>query len=211
MPAEAAFAAFRATVEALNRDFDAGLDPKGFYTDIRRYAQQTYKQVFPGYLSKRAGIAYGGLDDFTVLWPAFPSLYTLAVKGENIPTRAWSGPGALTLLRPSVLEEAAKTRDPYRTDLYGFYMGGKYPYAHIQNETAPPDAPRLLLIHDGKAAPLAVFLAPLFREIRMVCPAIAESDFNLEGYLRDRLKTFPAEYIVVESGLGNLERLRMSE
>jgi hypothetical protein len=205
MPAEAAFAAFRATVEALNRDFDAGLDPQGFYTDIRRYAQQTYTQVFPGHLSKRAGIAYGGLDDFTVLAPVFPSRYTLTVKGDGISERAWSGPGATTLLRPSVLEEAAKTRDPYRTDLYRFYMGGVYPYAQIQNETAAPDAPRLLLIHDGKAAPLAVFLAPLFREIRMVCPAIAESDFNMEGYLRDRLKTFPAEYVIVESGAGNLE------
>ncbi|MDR1574328.1 MAG: hypothetical protein LBS24_08470 [Clostridiales Family XIII bacterium] len=206
LPAEAAFSAFRAAVDALNRDFDAGLDPDGFYRDIRAYQKETYAQSFLGYIGRRAGMAFGGLDDFTVMWPAFPSFYTLTTYSNRGVSQTWAGPGPTTLLQPEVLREAAEARDPHRFDLYRVYLGGAYYYARIRNPAAVPDAPRLLLIHDGTAAPLAVFLAPLFREITIVAPVKAKLSADAESYLRDRMESMP-EYVIVESRAENLEGL----
>jgi hypothetical protein len=206
LPAEAAFAAFCAAVDALNLNFGANLDPEGFYRDIRNYKKETYAQSFLGHLGKRAGIAFGGLDDFTVLWPAFPSLYTLSIQRRDGSAQTWFGPGQTTLLRPSVLTEAAKMRDPHRTDLFRVYMGGAYPYVRIRNHTAVK-APRLLLVCDEGAAPLAVLLAPLFREIQMVSPIAAAPDFDAQAFLRERLKKSPPDYVIVESRAENLDRV----
>jgi hypothetical protein len=106
-----------------------------------------------------------------------------------------------------VLAEAAKRRDPYRTDLYRVYMGGAYPRARIQNLAAPDGAPRLLLVQDSGGAPLAVFLAPLFREIRTVYPGAADADFDVQAYLRDCLAEFRPDYVIVLSRAENLDRV----
>jgi hypothetical protein len=206
LPAEAAFAAFRAAVDALNRDFNAALDPSGFHRDIRNYEKTTYAQAFLGVLGKRAGMAFGGLDDFTVLWPAFPSRYTLTIQDADGTERTLFGAGHTTLLWPSVLAEAAKTRDPHRTDLYRVYLGGAHPYARIRN-LAAPKAPRLLLVCDDTAAPLAVLMAPLFREIQIVNPTAAGPDFDAQAFLRERLYKSPPDYVIVESRAENLDRV----
>jgi hypothetical protein len=206
LPAEAAFAAFRAAVDALNLDFGAALDRSGLHRDIRNYGVTTYARSFLGALGRRAGAAFGGLDDFTVLWPALPSLYTLSIQRKDGAEQTWFGAARTTLLWPSVLTEAAETRDPYRTDLYRVYMGGAHPYARIRNLAAPA-APRLLLVHDGSAAPLAVLLAPLFREIQIVDPTAAGPDFDARAFLRARLNKSPPDYVIVESRAENLDRV----
>jgi hypothetical protein len=206
LTADAAFATFRAAVDALNRDFDANLDPGGFYRDIRNYQKETYAQSFLGNLGKRAGMAFGGLDDFTVLWPAFPSRYMLSIQKDDGFEQTLFGPGQTTLLRPSVLMKAAETRDPYHADLYRVYMGGAYPYSRIRN-LAAPKAPRLLLVCDDGAAPLAVLLAPLFREIQIVSPTAAGPGFDAQAFLRERLNKSPPDYIIVESRVENLDRV----
>jgi hypothetical protein len=207
LTAEAAFAAFCAATEALNRDFGAQLDSKGFYRDIRNYEKTTYAQSFLGSLGKRAGIAFGGLDDFTVLWPTFPSLYELSAEKRDGSERTWLGPAHTTLLRPSVLKKAAETRDPYGTDLYKVYLGDAYPYARIRNLAAEEDAPRLLLLHDGGGAPLAVLLAPLFKEIRVIHTGAARSPSDAQSRLRDFMEKSPPDYIIVESRAENLEQV----
>jgi hypothetical protein len=204
--AEAAFATFRAIVDALNRDFGAALDPNGFYGDIGHYKKATYAQSFLGVLGRRAGVAFGGLDDFTVLWPAFPSEYTLSIREEDGFEQTWADSGATTLLWPSVLKAAAKARNPLRGDLYDVYLGGARLDARIRNLSAPKGAPKLLLIHDGGGAPPAVLLAPLFREIRVVCPvASAETDAAVRLY--NRLSGFAPDYVIVESRAENLDRV----
>ncbi|MDR2088598.1 MAG: hypothetical protein LBP73_04505 [Clostridiales Family XIII bacterium] len=206
LTAEAAFEAFRAAVGTLNRDFGAALDPDGFYENLSHYKKETYARSFLGVLGKRAGTAFGGLDDFTVLWPAFPSAYTLSIREEDGFEQTWAGPGATLLLRPSVLKAAAEARNPLRGDLYDVYMGGAHLDARIRNLSAPKGAPKLLLIHDGGGAPLAVLLAPLFREVRVVCP-VASAEPDAAVRLHNRLEGFAPDYVIVESRAENLDRV----
>jgi hypothetical protein len=207
LPAETAFAAFRASVEALNRNFGAGLDPDGVFRNRDMYKEETYEKSFLGYIGRLTGMAFCGLDDFTVLWPVFPSFYTLTAQNENKVSQTWAGPGATTLLQPSVLREAAKARDPHHSDLYRVYLGGSYYYARIRNLAAASGAPHLLLIHDGDAAPMAVLLAPLFREITIVDPVRAKLSADAESYLSEHLETHSPEYVIVESRVEKLNEL----
>jgi hypothetical protein len=206
LTAEAAFAAFRAAAATLNRDFGAALDEDGFYRNIKNYKKDTYKNAFLGVLGRRAGIAFGGLDDFTVLWPDFTSLCTLSSRAADGAAQTLFGPVATTLLRPSALTAAAKERNPYLADFYRVYADGFD--LLIGNRAAPADAPRLLFIHDGGGAPLAVLLSPLFRELRVICPSAAADageDFDATAYLYDALEDFSPDYVIVESRAERLD------
>jgi hypothetical protein len=208
MTAEMAFAVFSVSVAELNNRFGAGLDAAGVCTDINSYVKKTYENAFLGNIGKQAGMAFGGLDDFTVLWPAFPSRYTLSITDAAAGEGEFSGACEETLLRPIALTEAAERRDPYSADLYGVYRTVGCPVARIVNDAATPDMPRLLLIHDGDAAPMAVFLAPLFIEITLLeFGEDAAPSVYTANRLREFIKKSAPDYVIVESRAENLEYL----
>ena len=94
----AAFEGFRQLVEALNREFDAGLDPDGFYRDPNNYTQVTYQGGMLGSMGRKTGATFAHPEDFTALWPNFSGNFYRECLEENGSTTVHQGDITHTLL-----------------------------------------------------------------------------------------------------------------
>jgi hypothetical protein len=187
-----AFAAFTDIIAWMNRNYNAGLDPQGFFRDTGNYNIKTYENASLGSMGRRSGIVYSGLDDFEIIWPKFDEYTNFTYVGRFAePERMTVTHGSFieALMYPSLIQ----TDQPYLTDFYSIYHSGIKSHEKIINHYNP-DGPRLLMIRDSFSLPLGVFMAPMFSEIHMVWPVSGEIRLDIESYLRDI--TF--DYIMVE-------------
>ena len=157
---EAAFAGHGELVNYLNEEFDAKLDT--YYTDIENYDVVTYEESYMGSQGRDAGMAYVGLDDFTLITPKFEREYYLRVdKGEN----DWEekdGNAFKTLIDTSYLERT----DYYDKDLYSIYLSGVLPQQFITNKDNE-EGLKVMFIRDSYSSPLAVFFSPYCSQMDM--------------------------------------------
>lgn len=157
---EAAFAGNEELVNHLNEKYEANLDT--YYTNIDNYDVVTYAESYIGSQGRDAGIAYVGLDDFTLITPKFETDYYIRVnKGDNV----WGedeGDIFETLIRTSYLEK----EDYYDKDLYSIYLSGVLPQQFITNKDNE-DGLNVLFIRDSFSSPLAVFFSPYCSQMDM--------------------------------------------
>lgn len=150
---EAAFAGYQEMVNHLNDKYEADLDP--YYTDINNYDVVTHEKAYIGSQGRDAGIAYAGLDDFTVITPKFTRHYYMKInRGE----KGWDekeGNAFDTILTLSHLDKT----DYYDKDLYSIYLSGVLPQQFITNKDNE-DGLKVMFIRDSYSSPLAVFFSP---------------------------------------------------
>ncbi len=174
---ETAFWAAGQTVAYLNEQLDFNIDADGFYRDIENWEQTTWQQNFLGSQGRRVGRLYGGLDDFTLLTPAFETDLQVVIDDYD-GKRQFTKEGSFNdvLLDWDMLND----EDVY-TNRYGAYWGADYPIVladNCQNE----EGPTVLIVKDSYSLPYGAFLATMVDKLYMVDLRYYDLA-NLAGYI----------------------------
>lgn len=187
----AAFEGFRQLVEALNREFDAGLDPDGFYRDPNNYTQVTYQGGMLGSMGRKTGANFAHPEDFTALWPNFSGNFYRECLEENGSTTVHQGDITQTLMVPETL--SGQRKSIYADSWYSLYLNGLRYYEHIEN-LDNPQGPKVLFIRDSYFSPVIAFFAPLCGEIDAVWSLEAVDDLDIETMVLEN----QYDYIIME-------------
>lgn len=149
----AAFAGYGQLVQHLNENYDANLNT--YYTNIDNYNLETYEKYFIGDYGRDAGVAYVGLDDFTLVSPKYETNYTIKFTDDEGVWEEQSGDVYKTLIDLSYFEE----EDYYNKDMYSTYLNAINEQATVINN-GNNDGLKVLFISDSYTSPLGVFFAP---------------------------------------------------
>ncbi len=175
---QAAFYSFTQLVETLDRKFGMQLDPENYYTDINNYHIREYQQCMLGSMGANTGINYAGLDDFTFIWPKCDMEFKWEAEDQKGVPRGGEGKIENSLLQLKFLV----TDDPYNNQQYSVYLNGVSPVDHIENKSNETGL-KVLCIRDSFFSPVALFLAPMFREMDMVWPLASYNKKDVESFL----------------------------
>ena len=187
----AAFEGFRQLVEALNREFDAGLDPDGFYRDPNNYTQVTYQGGMLGSMGRKTGANFAHPEDFTALWPNFSGNFYRECLEENGSTTVHQGDITQTLMVPETL--SGQRKSIYTDSWYSLYLNGLRYDEHIEN-LDNPQGPKVLFIRDSYFSPVIAFFAPLCGEIDAVWSLEAVDDLDIQTMVLEN----QYDYIIME-------------
>lgn len=187
----AAFTGFQQLVAALNREFDAGLDPEGFYRDPANYTEVTYREGMLGSMGRKTGANYAKPEDFTALWPKFSGNFRRECLEENGATTVREGDITQTLMIPETL--TGQRKNIYSDSWYSLYLNGLRYYEHIEN-LDNPQGPKVLFIRDSYFSPVITFFAPLCGEIEAVWSLEAVDSLDIETMVRENRY----DYIIME-------------
>lgn len=187
----AAFAGFQQLVDALNREFDAGLDPDGFYRNPENYTAVTYARGMLGSMGRKTGANYANPEDFTALWPNFSGRFRRECLEENGKTTTREGDILQTLMIPETLTDERKSI--YSDSWYSLYLNGLRYYEHIENLENPQGA-KVLFIRDSYFSPVITFFAPLCGEIDAVWSLEAVDSLDIETMVLEN----QYDYIIME-------------
>jgi hypothetical protein len=166
---------FWAFTELVNYLEDRGyqLDPENFYTDASNYNFITYPESYIGSMGRKTGVLYGGVDDFTLIYPKFKTEYnyTAVSPGVNIET---SGRFEDALLNGYAFN--LKDYDSImNADKYFSYLYGNQAFVSIVNQNNP-DGIKVLMIKDSMSVPMASFLSTVVKEIVLIDPRYYKED-----------------------------------
>lgn len=170
---ETVFWEFGCLVDELNRRYGMNLDPTGYYRNKSNYNFIEYEKSFLGSLGRKTGIIYGGVDDFTLIYPKFKTSYSYYCETKGFEMQS-----------DGRFEEALLTISPFRTnkgiyslesDKYSAYLFGNRGIAHITNKDNP-DGPKILFVKDSFSVPLAAFLSTVCSDVYLVDPRYYEND-----------------------------------
>ncbi|OOM77169.1 hypothetical protein CLPUN_24840 [Clostridium puniceum] len=164
---ETAFWEFGQVVNKLNTNYNMNLDDNKFYTNKENYNFIKYENSYIGSMGRKVGKFYGGVDDFTLVYPKFETSYTYYSK---------TGEQEMTL--NGRFEEALLTVSPFRTekgtyaleaDKYSSYLFGNRGIVHVKNNDNP-SGPNILIVKDSFSVPLAAFLSTVCSDIYLIDP-----------------------------------------
>lgn len=187
----AAFVGFQQLVETLNQEFDAGLDPEGFYRDPANYTPVTYQGGMLGSMGRKTGANYANPEDFTALWPNFSGHFRRECLEENGATTVREGDITQTLMIPETL--TGQRKSIYSDSWYSLYLNGLRYYEHIENLDNPQGA-KVLFIRDSYFSPVITFFAPLCGEIDAVWSLEAVESLDIETMVLEN----QYDYIIME-------------
>ena len=128
------------------------------------YQWTTYEDIFLGSEGRRAGIPYGGMDDFTVITPLFETSIRGSRPYESIKSRREAeGTFEETLLHTEILER----EDVYNRACDDVY-GSNYALQVTENLDETVSDKTILVLKDSFGRPVVDFLANAFREVHAV-------------------------------------------
>lgn len=169
---EAAFTAYCDLVAQMNAMFDTKLDEDGYYRNLDNYNIYTYEQSYLGSMGREAGIIYSGLDDFTIIYPKFPTDYEREyyMGGDfyNL-----DGSFEETVFNSTYLN----AEDIYANDKYSIYLDGVLIYDHIKNKNCP-DGLKILWIRDSFTSPMAAFMSTSVSQMDLLWSINYEEDIE---------------------------------
>lgn len=137
------------------------------------YNQIKYNQCYVGSEGIKTGIAYGGIDDFTLIYPKFTISYnfycTMHVQYEFNKTGRFEE----ALLDISRLYK----EDPYseQRNKYSTYLFDNNSLKIIKNDLNT-GGPKVVLIKDSFSLPLAAFLSTVCSEVQLIDPRHYKGD-----------------------------------
>ncbi len=169
---ESGFWAFAELVSYLE-DRGYQLDPEKYYTDSNNYNFITYPESYIGSMGRKTGVLYGGVDDFTLIYPKYKTNYTYTAisPGVNIETTG--------RFEDALLNGYAFNLKDYdsimNADKYFAYLYGNQAFVSIVNQDKP-DGIRVLMIKDSMSVPMASFLSTVVKEIVLIDPRYYKED-----------------------------------
>lgn len=170
---ETSFMAFKYLLGDIKKTYNLDLDPNGYYTNLANYNQLTYEQAVIGSQSRKTGVVYGGLDDFTLIYPKFQTSFSLYVtmQGEYDFSKDGSFEEAL-IDKDSLYKENTFDGDG---DKYSAYLFGNKSLVKIKNKMNTT-GPKIALIKDSYSVPLAAFLSNVCSEVDLIDPRYYKGD-----------------------------------
>lgn len=171
---ESGFWAFTELVKYLE-GMGYDLDPEKFYTDSNNYNFITYPESYIGSMGRKTGVLYGGVDDFTVIYPKYKTdyQYTAISPGVNIET--------FGRFEDALLNGYAFNLEDYdsimNTDKYFSYLYGNQAFVSIKNNQVNNDY-RVLMIKDSMSVPMASFLSTVVSELVLIDPRYYQEDIT---------------------------------
>lgn len=186
----AAFYATQVLIDKMKECFGVDLDPEGFYMDIDNYEVVTYPSNMLGSIGRSTGANFGGVEDFTALWPKFPGYFireSMRDDGERV---ILEGSFADALLDTDVL---LNNPNIYLDSLYSLYLDGLRVYEKIENEDNP-DGCRIFFVRDSYFSPVMAFMAPMCGEIDAFWSQEDTQELDVKAYLTEN--TF--DYVIIE-------------
>ncbi len=181
----AAFAGFRDTVEWMNFQWNAGLDPAGDFRDLSQYETKNFPGLMLGSQGRDAGVVYsGGTEDYQVYYPKSGGDFTW-IHGE--PDHLESEEGAFV---PTLLQLETK-RGLYELAASNLYLNSVQEYDSIENHSLE-DGASVLLLRDSYASPLAAFLSQCCGQLDMLWAQKYSGD-----EMMDYLEAHDYDYILV--------------
>lgn len=169
---ESGFWAFTELVKYLEEK-GYSLDPEKFYTDSNNYNFITYPDSYIGSMGRKTGVLYGGVDDFTVIYPKFKTDYSYKAvsPGVNIET--------FGRFEDALLNGYAFNLKDYdsimNTDKYFSYLYGNQAKVTIHNNQIT-NGYRVLMIKDSMSVPMASFLSTVVSELVLIDPRYYQED-----------------------------------
>ena len=138
----------------LNKEYGFSIDEK--IMNLESYHIKTYKNFFQGSMGRRVGVLYGGVDDFTLITPAFRTNLTVERHDKSY-EEVITGPFEASMLVKSNIDEDL----PIDTNRYAVYRGDNAELVFKNNLEA---ANSVILIKDSFGLPVYSFLAPAIKE-----------------------------------------------
>lgn len=170
---ETVFWEFEQIVKKLNEKYKLNLDPNQFFINKENYNFIKYKDSYIGSMGRKTGIYYGGVDDFTLIYPKFKTSYSY-----------YSKTGDQEANLDGRFEEALLTVSPFRTkkgiyaleaDKYSTYLFGNRGIVHVKNKDNQ-NGQKILFVKDSLSVPLAAFLSTVCSDVYLVDPRYYKED-----------------------------------
>ena len=162
-------------VDSLNEHYGYNFD-SSIYSDDN-FEVEVYEDAFLGSQGKRVGMFYGGVDDFHIVVPKYPTNYTFSVPESNI---YLEGSFEETLLfRDRFLPDDIMNQE---TTAYQIYMKGNHGALTITNNSSQNEK-KALLIMDSYGCVVAPYLCESFS--RLDCIDLRSFDGSLEEYIKE--------------------------
>lgn len=171
---EAAFIGFQNIVKTYKERWGIDLDPNGFYTNLENYNQIKYDSMFIGSIARKTGTQFGGVDDFTLIYPKFSTNFEYYFDmGEYKDTR--SGKFEYALLNPLYFNNQEKYGS--FSDTYATYLYGNSGFASIKNRTSSTNK-KVLFIKDSFSLPMVSFFANTVQQVDLLDPRFYQGDIQ---------------------------------
>ncbi|MCR5289272.1 MAG: hypothetical protein K6E51_04705 [Treponema sp.] len=158
-----AFFATGVIIDHLNKTCNANLDPTGKYRDINNYTTETYEQIYMGSQGRETGVSYAGLDDYTYIYPKFPTSFKYTAHFRNGKKEESSG----SILDTLISRKYPDYSNVYARELNNSYLHGVCLRDDINNELQQGGT-NVLFIRDSYSSPVATFMAPMFNRTDLV-------------------------------------------
>ena len=178
--AETGFWAFTEIVDALAAR-DASFAVDGRITDLDSYRLDTRENIFLGSAGRRVGPWYAGMDDLTIITPAFNTHLAFQEMDQGF---GRDGSFAETFLFPEMLEGS-----PFEVSRYDVYLGGEYGELRLDNLSREENLPvqstekKSLLLKDSASLVVAPFLSLGYDSVRLLDLRLYGG--NLMTYIED--------------------------
>lgn len=170
---ETAFWEFGQLVNKLNSNYNMNLDENKFYTNKENYNFITYENSYVGSMGRKTGKLYGGVDDFTLVYPKFETSYTYYSKtGEQEMTLDGRFEEALLTVSPFRIEKGTYALE---ADKYSAYLFGNRGIVHVKNKDNSSGL-KILIVKDSFTVPLAAFLSTVCSDVYLVDPRYYKED-----------------------------------
>lgn len=173
---ESAFLAFNQLIDYLNRRDSLNIDSKHYYRDINNYNQITYKNSYIGSLGRKTGKIYGGVEDFTVIYPKYETSFVYDMNHYGQKTHR-EGRMEDTLINPSYFTNIRKDYLNSQYDFYASYLDYNCSYAKIINKNNPKGL-KVAFYKDSYSLPLITFFSQVCSEIEIIDPRYYDGNIN---------------------------------
>ncbi|QIB69501.1 hypothetical protein Ami103574_09245 [Aminipila butyrica] len=153
---ETAFEATGHIMDELNKDYGFNIDSQ--YQDLKNYKLTTWKNCYLGSMGRRTGQLYSGLDDFTLITPAFKTSYTLH-EFDYGAEKIYNGSFYNAILDKKYLVKDA----PVDLNRYAVYHGDNEELVFENNLV---NGGKVMMIKDSFGLPVYSFLSLGIHELR---------------------------------------------
>ena len=182
----------------LNSEYGFNINEEAL--DASNYDFDTHKDAFLGAEGRRTGRYYAGLDDFTVITPAFDTDFHVEIESKETGHSERDGSFEDTIM------DSTKDTVHYSFDdsAYYAYWGGDYGRAEAVNNKIDDDS-SIVVIKDSYGIPVTAFLTNMFHKVNVIDIRYYESDKKL----RDVIAEADPDMVMFIYGSGYLGKKKM--
>ena len=158
---EGAFIGFKTIVDKIE-EMGIDIDPDGYYRNFDNYTKIHYEDMMLGSSGRSVGLAYaGGAENFDLFYIDGNNEYKYVLDNKE----TLRGNMTETLLDFNIPEAIERDKNNlYTKSLYDMYMRGIRGEMDIEVDN-DQNGPRVLMITDSYASPIAAWMAPMCSEL----------------------------------------------